>query len=101
MSNIVARAGAVNIRVGGNTQESAVMVNNLANGTVISKDTSQPGTPPIEYTDDLMYMLGNVSQLVNAWWYLGAPLAAVPPSLTHLTYHLLQAFPSTTRRPLT
>ena len=71
MSNIVARAGSVNIRVGGNTQENAVLVNELPNGTIISKDTSVKGTPTIDYTSDLMQMMANVSQFLNAWWYLG------------------------------
>lgn len=71
MSNIVARAGSVVIRVGGNTQDNAVLVNELPNGTIISKDTSIKGTPTIDYTSDLMQMMANVSQLLNAWWYLG------------------------------
>ncbi|KZV69145.1 glycoside hydrolase family 79 protein [Peniophora sp. CONT] len=79
MSNIVARAGSVVIRVGGNTQENAVLVNELPNGTIIRKDTSVKGTPTIDYTSDLMQMMANVSQLLNAWWYLGIPFFNTSP----------------------
>ena len=72
MSIIAERAGGVHIRVGGNTQENAVLVNELPNGTIISKDNSIKGTPTIDYTSDLISMMANVSQLLNAWWYLGA-----------------------------
>lgn len=34
MSNIITRAGAVHIRVGGNTQEDATLVPSLADGCV-------------------------------------------------------------------
>ncbi len=40
MANLVQRSGRVNIRVGGNSQESAVMVQNTTNGKLIVKDTS-------------------------------------------------------------
>ncbi|KAI0027521.1 hypothetical protein K488DRAFT_25110, partial [Vararia minispora EC-137] len=79
MSNIVARAGSVNVRVGGNTQEAAVLVPSLVNNTIIAKDTSIPGTPRIQYTSDLLYMMANVSQLVNVWWYLGIPFYNTTP----------------------
>lgn len=58
MSNIVARAGSVNIRVGGNTQEAAVLVDSLPNGAVISKDpTSTKGTPNIDYTIGACFLI--------------------------------------------
>ena len=35
----------------------------------------QTGTPVLAYTPDLIYMLSNVSSLVNVKWYLGTPLS--------------------------
>lgn len=40
MSHIVARAGRVHIRVGGNTQETATLVETLADGKILEKDHS-------------------------------------------------------------
>ena len=40
MANLVQRSGRVNIRVGGNSQETAVMVQNTTTGKLIVKDTS-------------------------------------------------------------
>jgi len=97
MANIVARAGWVQVRVGGNSQDTAELVASLPNGTVIAKDlnnTSNPtGTPPIEYTTDLLQMMENISKLTNVYWYLGwFPIATFPPSLKliHPRYCLRQ-----------
>ena len=97
MANIVARAGWVQVRVGGNSQDTAELVASLPNGTVIAKDlnnTSNPtGTPPIEYTTDLLQMMENISKLTNVYWYLGwFPFATFPPSLKliHQRYCLRQ-----------
>jgi hypothetical protein len=77
MANIKQRAGAVHIRIGGNTQEYAVLVDSLADGKVIEKDkadSSNPTeTPTLIYTDELFYLMSNVTSLVNARWYLGIP----------------------------
>lgn len=44
--NIVAeRAGAVHIRVGGNTQETAYMVDSLPNGEFLEKDHEDASNP--------------------------------------------------------
>lgn len=40
MANLVRRSGRVNIRVGGNSQETAVMVQNTTTGALIVKDTN-------------------------------------------------------------
>jgi len=40
MANLAARAGGVPIRIGGNTQEFAVMVDNLPNGRTFGKEDS-------------------------------------------------------------
>ena len=37
MGNLIKRSGAVKIRVGGNTQENAVLVDSLDNGKVLEK----------------------------------------------------------------
>ncbi|THV02731.1 hypothetical protein K435DRAFT_748884 [Dendrothele bispora CBS 962.96] len=77
MSNIVKRAGAVHVRVGGNTQEFAEMVDSLPNGRILQKElnnTSNPTqTPPLDYTPDLLYMMRNISDFLNVRWYLGIP----------------------------
>ncbi|KAI0772366.1 glycoside hydrolase family 79 protein [Trametes elegans] len=78
LMNIVAqRAGAVHIRVGGNTQETAYIVDHLDDGKMMEKnkeDASNPtSTPVLAFTPDLIYMLANVSSLINAKWYLGVP----------------------------
>jgi hypothetical protein len=75
MANIKERVGWVQVRVGGNTQESAELVQSLPNGTTLAKDLSNAfnptGTPPLAYTPDLLYLMGNVSSLTNTRWYLG------------------------------
>ncbi|KAJ7593397.1 glycoside hydrolase family 79 protein [Mycena floridula] len=77
ISNLVQRSGHVRIRVGGNTQETAVLVDSLPNGRMIAKDndnTSNPTkTPPVDFTTDLLYMMRNISELVNVRWFLGIP----------------------------
>ncbi|KAJ7493695.1 hypothetical protein FB451DRAFT_1490977 [Mycena latifolia] len=56
MANIVARAGAVHVRTGGNTQEFAFFVDELPYGAAIAKqkaDTNNPTeTPAVIYTID-------------------------------------------------
>jgi hypothetical protein len=77
MSNIAERAGEVHIRCGGNTQESAALVESNPSGRILEKDYSAvsgtTNTPPIDYTIDLLYVLGNISSLVNVKWFLGIP----------------------------
>lgn len=79
MANLVQRAGWVQVRVGGNTQESAELVSSLPNGTILAKDknnTSGPtSTPPLEFTADLLYLMANISKLTNTHWYLGSSLS--------------------------
>ena len=77
MANIKQRAGQVIIRVGGNTQDFATLVPQTSDGKMISKDkasTFNPTqTPVLDFTADLIYMLGNISALTNTQWYLGIP----------------------------
>ena len=44
MANLVKRSGRVNIRVGGNSQETAVMVQNTSTGALIVKGNDTQGT---------------------------------------------------------
>ncbi|KAI9451263.1 hypothetical protein BJY52DRAFT_123356 [Lactarius psammicola] len=77
MGNIKQRAGWVQVRIGGNTQESAELVQSLPNGTILAKDLTNSfnptGTPPLAYTVDLLYLMNNISALTNTHWYLGVP----------------------------
>ncbi|KAF7302911.1 Glyco-hydro-79C domain-containing protein [Mycena kentingensis (nom. inval.)] len=78
LSNVVARAGSVRVRIGGNTQDYATMVDSLADGRIIEKslqDTDNPtNTPATLFTPDILYTMANISSLVNVDWYLGIPL---------------------------
>ena len=75
MANIKARVGWVQVRVGGNSQESAELVSSLPNGTILAKDMSNAfnptDTPPLAYTPDLLDLMGNISALTSTRWYLG------------------------------
>ena len=45
MSIIAERAGAVHVRVGGNTQETAFMVDSLADGKIMEKNKEDASNP--------------------------------------------------------
>ncbi|KAJ7167217.1 hypothetical protein C8R43DRAFT_877674, partial [Mycena crocata] len=98
MANIQQRAGAVRIRVGGNSQESATLVeaSEIPNGKILQKDltgvTGTTQTPPLEFSDELLYMMcahslasrisnamANISTLVNVNWFLGIPWFVTQP----------------------
>ncbi|KAF8970658.1 glycoside hydrolase family 79 protein [Flammula alnicola] len=77
MANIQQRTGRINVRVGGNTQETATLVESTPDGKILEKDlagaTNPTQTPPLIFTPELLYMLRNISSLVNVRWYLGVP----------------------------
>ncbi|RDX49745.1 hypothetical protein OH76DRAFT_1403331 [Lentinus brumalis] len=77
LATVADRAGSVRIRVGGNTQETATLVDSLPNNEMIAKDkadaTNPTDTPILDFTTEMLYLLSNVSALVNAKWYLGIP----------------------------
>ncbi|KAJ7572959.1 hypothetical protein C8J56DRAFT_1133492, partial [Mycena floridula] len=93
MSALTERSGRVNIRVGGNSQEQATLVDSVPNGRVLAKasregpstpactfrilfdcaEFSQTNTPTLDYTLDLLILMRSISDLVNIRWYLGAP----------------------------
>ncbi|KAK0480722.1 hypothetical protein IW261DRAFT_1137525 [Armillaria novae-zelandiae] len=83
MANIQERSGGVRIRVGGNTQETAKMVPELSDGRILEKDLSQvtnpTQTPPLVFTPDLLYMMANISSLVNVHWFIGIPFFNTTP----------------------
>ncbi|KAJ7434772.1 glycoside hydrolase family 79 protein [Mycena galericulata] len=85
MSNIVQRAGSVRVRVGGNSQESATLVDasDIIDGKILQKNltgvTGTTQTPPLEYSDELLYMMANISALVNVKWFLGIPWFITQP----------------------
>jgi hypothetical protein len=95
MANLKERGGRIRIRVGGNTQETATLVDSLPNNAMIAKDTlhtsnpvsnckpvpqlrliayTQTGSPPLLFTREVLYLMSNISQLVNVQWYLGSSL---------------------------
>lgn len=67
----------MHVRVGGNTQETATLVDSIPGGKAISKDkssaTNPTQTPALIFTAEIIYMLGNISALVGVKWYLGIP----------------------------
>lgn len=75
MSTLAARSGEVHVRVGGNTQDYATLVDSLDQGRVIDKLSDDLGnptdTPPLLYTRGLFYMMSNISNFVPVKWYLG------------------------------
>ncbi|KAF9458514.1 glycoside hydrolase family 79 protein [Collybia nuda] len=77
LGNIQQRAGGVHIRLGGNTQDFAVYVEEIENHHALDKETKDAKnptlTPAVQYTKDMFYMASNISSLVNVRWYLGIP----------------------------
>lgn len=60
-----------------------MLVATLANNSIISKDYSAvsgtTNTPPLDYTPEVFYMMGNISALTNVRWYLGVPFFNTTP----------------------
>ena len=75
MATLASRGGEVHIRVGGNTQDYATLIDSLPQGNVIHKmaqETNNPtATPTLFFTRDLLYMMNNISHFVPVKWYLG------------------------------
>ena len=82
MSTLAARSGEVHVRIGGNTQDYATLVDYLDQGRVIDKLSDDLGnptdTPPLLYTRGLFYMMSNISNFVPVKWYLGQCLFPEP-----------------------
>jgi hypothetical protein len=85
MANLQQRAGSIMVRVGGNTQESAKLVpdGTIPDGRVLIKNltgvTGTTQTPPLDFSRDLLYMMRNISSLVNVHWFLGIPWFITQP----------------------
>ncbi|KAJ6529066.1 glycoside hydrolase family 79 protein [Mycena vulgaris] len=85
MANIQQRAGSVRVRVGGNSQESAALVlaSEIPDGKILQKNltgvTGTTQTPPLEFSDELLYMMANISTMVNVRWFLGIPWFVTQP----------------------
>jgi hypothetical protein len=75
MANIKERAGSVQVRIGGNSQETAKLVQSLPNDALMANDQSDgsnsTGASPLAFTPDLFYIMNNISALTNTRWYLG------------------------------
>ncbi|CAE6458702.1 unnamed protein product [Rhizoctonia solani] len=73
--NVANRAGAVRVRVGGNTQERAVLrPEGFPGGEILIKPqqgSTTTWTPHVEFAPDLVKMLANVASLVKTEIYLG------------------------------
>lgn len=59
MANLVARGGRVDVRVGGNTQETASLVASIPNGADLTKDYSNTQNPVRPCADIHRYLLTN------------------------------------------
>ncbi|KAG8992102.1 hypothetical protein FRB94_012010 [Tulasnella sp. JGI-2019a] len=75
---IAARAGGVTIRVGGNTQDKAKLMDSLPNNktiikTVDTESTAKTRTPIVEFTLDLFGAMQSVGKLVKVGWFFGIP----------------------------
>lgn len=82
MAALKARAGVGPlIRIGGNSQEaSEIFPQGLESGGLIEKtaDESESVTPQVDYSIDLLYAMGNISDLVGASWVMGLDFSADP-----------------------
>ncbi|KAG5638703.1 hypothetical protein H0H81_010928 [Sphagnurus paluster] len=84
MANLQQRAGRVHVRVGGNTQETAVLLDSTPDGRILEKNatgSSNPTqTPPLVFTPDLLRMMRKISSFVNVRWFLGIPFLVDTPN---------------------
>ncbi|KAG9124057.1 hypothetical protein FRC07_013010 [Ceratobasidium sp. 392] len=75
IQNVANRAGVVRVRVGGNTQEKAMLrPEGLPDGKILIKTATSDTTtwtPHVEFAPDLVTMLGNVAKLVKTEVFLG------------------------------
>ncbi|KAH0833859.1 glycoside hydrolase family 79 protein [Lanmaoa asiatica] len=77
MANIRERAGSVHVRIGGNTQDYATLVDATPDGSALEKSYSisanPTDTPPLIFTPEIIKMMARISTLTNVRWYLGVP----------------------------
>ncbi|TFK29209.1 hypothetical protein FA15DRAFT_664535 [Coprinopsis marcescibilis] len=81
MANIAERAGQVVVRLGGNTQEYAVLVDGddprlevgHSYGKVESASTGTTLTPATMFTLEMLYTCRKISDMIDLKWFLGIP----------------------------
>ncbi|KAH8118971.1 hypothetical protein DFH11DRAFT_1562225 [Phellopilus nigrolimitatus] len=78
MATVISRSKNLILRVGGNTQEQAVLIpGGLSDGAMIEKGpigSSRTSTPALYVSPSLIYAMANVSSfLPTVQWFLGAP----------------------------
>ncbi|KAG8983833.1 hypothetical protein FRB93_006940 [Tulasnella sp. JGI-2019a] len=79
---LAARGGGVTIRVGGNTQDKAVLFpDGLPGGKTIVKtkdvnSTTPTNTPIIDFSMDLFKAMQSVGNLIKVGWFFGIPFIA-------------------------
>ncbi|KAG8908805.1 hypothetical protein FRB99_003043 [Tulasnella sp. 403] len=76
------RAGGVTIRVGGNTQDKAILnIDGNPSGKTIDKykgtDASPTETPDVHFTLDLFKAMAAITNLVKVQWFFGIPFINV------------------------
>ncbi|KAF8671179.1 Glycosyl hydrolase family 79 C-terminal beta domain [Rhizoctonia solani] len=75
IANVVNRAGAIRLRVGGNTQERAILRSEgFPGGEILIKTqegNTTTSTPHVEFAPELIKMLANVAGLVKTDIFLG------------------------------
>ncbi|EJD44078.1 hypothetical protein AURDEDRAFT_88289 [Auricularia subglabra TFB-10046 SS5] len=79
MSTLKQRSGSPIIRLGGNTQEKAVLLDpgSLPGNVTLLKSQHGPTgvtlTPTVHFTLDILYNLGNITNLLDVKWWMGIP----------------------------
>ncbi|KAG8980670.1 hypothetical protein FRB93_009077 [Tulasnella sp. JGI-2019a] len=81
-NTLAVRGGGVTIRVGGNTQDKAILDTNSTGGDIISKtndsgSTASTNTPIIDFTVELFKAMQTVGSLVKVGWFFGIPFVAL------------------------
>ncbi|KZV96759.1 hypothetical protein EXIGLDRAFT_765001 [Exidia glandulosa HHB12029] len=78
MSNVKERAGPPVLRVGGNTQEKAILVDSLNGGAATKKvaigPTSFTNTPTLIFTLGILEAMRAASDILGIQWFLGIPM---------------------------
>ncbi|OJA14152.1 hypothetical protein AZE42_09597 [Rhizopogon vesiculosus] len=77
MANLRQRSGSVKVRVGGNTQDTATLVDSTPDGAALEKyygnESNPTGTPPLIFTSEIIKMMAEISALTDVYWYMGVP----------------------------
>lgn len=84
MSTVAERGGAPVLRVGGNTQEKAELVDSVDSDvhSLITQSIGQKGytnTPTVKYTKAILEALRATSDLLGIQWFLGIPMNQTDP----------------------